>query len=495
MSGTNTFLNAVVETLEQAGIYNKNDQCPPVAVLWTDKDRQWEALIPELREHLPLLVFGSYQPAQRTGPAYWLRCMIARTLPDDTITEDTTPIVYLPGISRKDIRAIEDCPRFLQPLAELQYRGTLWTQKNGRDWTLLAFMQSEDGGLGIDVASDTATKEALKRSLLKLADEQIAVLRQSAPLRADYFDALLNPDEIRSLLLWMNNPAGYDKSISIEEWQAFCQLCQKKYSFHPEEDGPITAAENLGKQKGNWQLVWQRYCESALSYPQIPDLLRKARPTIQLSLFEAIESWPQDNDSAEDQLRERLVELRALSHSDARSVIEILEESHASRREWVWARLDQAPLAKALGHLCYLARDSVKFMTGSTIDEVTSAYITSGWKVDASVLDALACVEQPEDLAAVKSAIDVFYQPWLKKAVSSFQQAVVGLSIPVSQVFGENFSHDLRGPGTCILFSDALRFDTGMRLASSLESSNFLRLRSGKKALRALDNKRDPSLS
>ena len=40
-------------------------------------------------------------------------------------------------------------PAELQPLAELQYRGVLWSQKNGRDWTVNAFVQSRDGGLGI----------------------------------------------------------------------------------------------------------------------------------------------------------------------------------------------------------------------------------------------------------------------------------------------------------------------------------------------------------
>ncbi len=211
-----TFLDALVAALQRAGQYNKNDQTPPAAVLWTDRDRQWESLLPVRRERLPPLTVGPYAPDQRTGPAYWLRCMIARTLPDDVLPvrqaqgepADAIPIIYLPGISRQEIRAVEECPQMLQPLAELQYRGVLWTQKNGRDWTLVAFLQTRDGGLEIEVGGDQATKEALKRALLKLAYEPIAHLRKQAPLRAPFFDALLNLDEVRSLLLWLNDPAG-----------------------------------------------------------------------------------------------------------------------------------------------------------------------------------------------------------------------------------------------------------------------------------------------
>ena len=70
--------------------------------------------------------------------------------------EGTIPIVYMPGVSRQMLRAVETCPRELQPLAELQYRGVLWSQVSARDWTILAFLKSKDG-LGLDVAQDHAT--------------------------------------------------------------------------------------------------------------------------------------------------------------------------------------------------------------------------------------------------------------------------------------------------------------------------------------------------
>lgn len=45
-----TFLDALVSALKQASVYDKNVQVPPAAVIWTDKDRLWEPLLPLLRK-------------------------------------------------------------------------------------------------------------------------------------------------------------------------------------------------------------------------------------------------------------------------------------------------------------------------------------------------------------------------------------------------------------------------------------------------------------
>src|SRR5438105_3262268 len=94
-----TVLGRLLEALAQACAYNRNDQVPPSLLLWTDAERQWEPLLPRLRGLLPqLLTLGPYDPASRTGPAIWVRCMLARTLPGVAYwPEDVTPIIYLPG--------------------------------------------------------------------------------------------------------------------------------------------------------------------------------------------------------------------------------------------------------------------------------------------------------------------------------------------------------------------------------------------------------------
>lgn len=469
-----TFLDSLVETIRQAGMYDKADQTPPAAILWTDKERHWEALIPALRSQLPLLTLGSYGPQHRTGSAYWIRCMIARTLADDVIPGDVVPVIYLPGVSRADIRAIEECPPELQPLAELQYRGVLFTQKNGHDWTPSAFLQTKSGGLGLEVAGDQATKDALKRALVKLADESVERLRKEIPLKATFFDALLTPDEARSLLLWLNDPAAYRLKTNPEEWLSFCSVCKAKYKFHPEADGPITAAQLLGFQEGNWKQIWTRFKESPRAYPNLPGLMRAARLP-QPDLFDISESWPQDNETAEEQLQQRLDTLGTLSVQDARLTLADMEQQHGARREWVWAALGFSPLAQALEPLSTLASLSAKPLVGAKVVEIAQAYLEWGWKVDQAVLDALELIQRPgnsiEAIRTVKGAILAVYKPWLEAAANTMQKAIT--SGPVGSTYPyEAFKKPEKG--TCVLFSDALRLDVGQKLASALIYKGYL---------------------
>src|SRR6185312_386312 len=185
-----TVLDALVSALHRAGEYNRHDQTAPAAVLWPDREKLWEPLLLALRARtdLTLLTLGPYDPMMtRSGPAFWLRCALAGSVPLEwpgDVPAAGVPIIYLPGVSRADLRAVEDAPRLLQPLAELQYRGVLWTQKNGKDWTPTAFLLSRDGGLGIETAGDDATREALQRALRMLAGEPLTRLRVEAPLRS-----------------------------------------------------------------------------------------------------------------------------------------------------------------------------------------------------------------------------------------------------------------------------------------------------------------------
>jgi hypothetical protein len=460
-----TLLGALVAALQRAGSYNRQDQAPPAAVLWPDAEQQWAPLVPRLRQELPLLTLGPYAPDEHTGPAYWLRCAIAGALPEAALPPDATPILYLPGVSKQELRAVASCPRALQPLAELQYRGVLWTQRNGRDWTLAAFLQSADGGLGIEVAGDQATRQALERALPKLAAEPLARLRQEAPLRAAFFDALLNPDEARTLLLWLADPAAYRQTVDGAAWTSFCELAERKYSFHPERDGPVTAASLLGQREGPWDTVWRRFAEAPAAYPGLPDLLRRARPQTTLPLFYHWDSWPQDNEAAETLLRAHLTNLRDQHPGDARAALAKLEQEHAPRRAWVWAALGQAPLAYALEHLAALAHETERALGGASTADVAAAYAEWGWRADAAAVTALAAVEAAPDVAAAQAAIIAVYRPWLETTAATLQQAVAA-GDPARTYAPELFA--MPPPGTCILFSDGLRFDAGQRLVVTL---------------------------
>ena len=98
-----------------------------------------------------LYALGDYAPGARQGPVIWLKCVVERTLSDAAPETGTTPILYLPKMGRQTLRAADDCDAMLQPLVELQYRGAVWRQRNGRDWTVEAFLASDDA-LGLDMA-------------------------------------------------------------------------------------------------------------------------------------------------------------------------------------------------------------------------------------------------------------------------------------------------------------------------------------------------------
>lgn len=456
-----TFLDELSQILALSSAYNANDVSAPAAVLWTDKERQWETLIPLLRAvHLPLLTYGVYDPVTHTGPAYWLRCMIARSLPDDKLPPDVTPIIYLPGVSRQEIRAVEDCPRELQPLAELQYRGLLWSQRNAKDWTIAAFLQAE---LNIPVAGDAATREALQRALVKLAETPLELLRQNVPLRASWLDGLLHPDEVRSLLLWLNNPSAHCASLQPSEWQAFTSLCRQKYHFDPERDGELNAAELLGEGGGPWDVAWERYKESPLAYPRLAGLLAQVAPPV--DMFDISERWPNHNENAEENLRDGLAALEnSPSLPEVRAQLAGFEARHAARRGWVWAKLGRAPLALALESLARLAHFSERPLPYASLPEMAAAYREWAWQVDAAALESLRIAQnspQTADLTAVKAAVRAIYKPWLEKNASQFQQSVQASGYPYQPL------PPLR-PGTCLLFSDALRMDCAHSLAARL---------------------------
>ena len=460
-----TFLDALVDTIEAASSHNRQDQVPPAAVLWTDEAQQWKDLLPLLKQRLPLFVLGRYSPDDNAGPAYWLRCIIARTISHPGLSKEKVPVLYLPGYSRQDMRVLETCPVELQPLAELQYRGVLWSQKNGRDWTVNAFLQSRDGGLGIKVDGDHETREALQRSLLKLAEEPIEAIHQAAPIRAFYLDGLIHPDNVKDVLRWLNAPKEYRDVCSDQEWAAFVALCESHYDFHPDKDGQITAAEKLGQQNGNWDMVWSRFAEAPASYIAIPDRLREAKPQMTLPLLDHSESWPQNNEAAETALRDALVGLSSLDPDTARRKILELEYNHSERRNWVWTSLGSAPLAQAIEHLGTMARVTEGMAWGTSISEVIQKYVEDGWVADLAVLDTLSSVERIEDVRAVRSAVRTVYRPWLEMIVEAFQHAVA-----VSEPYGYQLEPPLEvDKGTCLLFVDGLRFDLAHRLGTMLE--------------------------
>ena len=467
-----TLFEAVRASLAHAARYHPGDVVAPAAVLWTDADGQWRPVVEQLRALMPeLLTLGDYDAATRTGPSIWLRCVIepavrADKFPNLAWPADTVPVIYMSGVSRQTLRAVEECPDSLKPLVELQYRGTVWTQKNGKDWTVRAFLVNDDEGLGLDVAEDKVTLQAMQGALRQLAVMPITRL-QDRRLEAEEFDKLMIGDTPRDLLLWLGDPEGTRGQRDEGTWSAFRNRCRQDYGFDPETDGEIVGAEKLGNRKDAWSGVWERLAESPALYLGIPDLLRRAKPKGQL-IFEK-EPWPDENDSLENALRAALVAVGPMKPADARQRLEQLETEHGPRRKWVWARLHMCPLANALEHLATLAKRTAMTLGGDPADVMARLYTGGGYLADDSALRALGCVKTAEDAAAVQAAVRCVYLPWLEDTARHFQECIAGKALPtVAQQDGVEAD-----AGECILFADGLRFDIGQRLAAMAGERRF----------------------
>ena len=456
-----TLLEMVRTSLIHAGRYNSGDVLAPTVILWTDSDAQWSPLVGLLKPLMSeLLTLGEYEPENMTGPTIWLRCVIERALAEINLPEDVIPIIYMPNVSRQLLRAADDCPISLKPMVELLYRGTVWTQRNGKDWTVEAFLVSEDGGLGLDVARDKHTRRAMLGALRQLAVTPVSRLIEKR-LEAEDFDKLMIDDTQRDVLMWLNDPARTRDDWDDNKWSAFCSRCKAEFAFDPEKDGELAGGEKLGLRDGAWLAVWQRFDESPGLYPGIPGLLRRSKPP---TLTFEKETWPDENELAERDLRKQLSDLGTQNANEARERICALEKKHGLRRDWVWAKLEQSPLAKSLRYLQVLAERTDKSLGGDSLQSMADLYIQSGYLADQAVLQAMASVKSGEDVEAVKAAIRAIYVPWLNDTAEHFQKLVAAQPLPDSNVLAENAI--CAETGTCILFADALRYDLAQRLVA-----------------------------
>jgi hypothetical protein len=489
-SGAATVLDRLSESLrgKNAAL---DGQERPAAILWTDPKGEWRPLVDALQGQLDeLLVLGDYRPEARTGPAIWIRCVVDGTLDEPPLPGGRVPVVYLPGVARQELRAGEECRDALRPLVELLYRGALWVQANGSDWTVMAFLgrrgvsprdldsqesrrgvSPRDSGsqaaggrfysLGLDIARDRATLDALLRALPEVALTPVSQLT-GRHLQADDFDRMLAADVMRDLLRWMGNPEGTRAHLGTNGWGAFCNRCREELSFDPETEADVVAGERLGRGEGAWAAVWNRFAESPASYPGIAKLLRRSGAGSELRFDR--ERWPDLNDEDEEGVRRALGTLPTLGHREACEAIVRLEEVHGGRRGSVWARMGLTPMAGVLEPLVRLAAAVKKSLGGTTPDDVASAYRERGWQADAAAWESLAASSLADE-AVVSAAVRHLLGPWLEDSARAFQAAVERVPLPGP---GEQPAVEAE-EDVCLLFADGLRFDLGQRLAERLE--------------------------
>lgn len=458
---SNTVLDHLIEHLRAKDVA-LDGQERPAAILWTDPKGEWRPLIETMRTRVEeLLELGEYAPEARTGPAIWIRCLVDKALAEPALSDDRVPIVYLPGVARQDLRAGQECREELRPLVELMFRGTLWLQHNGSDWRVSTFLTSTRA-LGLDIARDNASSEAMLRALVEVAMTPVSQLR-GRHLQGDDFDRMLSDDVIRDLLRWMEDQAGTKARLGENRWGAFRSQCQDEFDLDPEVEADVTAGERLGKREGKWANVWARFKEAPTSFPGIAELLRRSRPS-DIRLFDDREPWPEYNDNDEDEVRKALKRVTNKPHNEACDAVVELESTHGKRRGWVWARLGLSPMAMVLEPLSRLAATARSAVGGTTPDEVAAAYIDRGWQGDAASWEAIATAPTADE-PLVKAVVRHLLEPWLEDSARAFQTAVGRSPLPGH---GEQLLVEA-GEDACVLFVDGLRYDLGQRLGERLE--------------------------
>ncbi len=482
----------VTQALKQAENHNSNVMVKPEVILWPDPENQWCEVIEVLQESIPhLLVYGSYDPEKKQGPAIWLKCMISKVLPEATWPAGATPIVYLPGIAKTDLRNVENAVFNFQPLLEYQYTGTLFTQENGREWSILAFVENPVVGLGVRVAKDNATKDALKKTLLSIFQDR-DVLANKSVIDADYLNNQLFPQIVPAILKWMCKGDAFYKAMDEGRREVFTNLCKSQYEFEPDHKNIKAIAEKLGAQKGSWKYVWQLYATAPHKYPEIEPLLRLAKPADLGTGMYALpdESWPQVNEQKEELLALALSKIAKADPSKALSWLQQLEKEHSLRRGWVWFELGKSPLADAVQYLSVMAMSVSETFPSATIGELTKWYTDKGFVADQAMRKSLAAVKTEHNKAIVKAIIQLLYKPWLEAVTKKFQKLVEGdASIFTSQ-------KAVAETETFVLFVDAFRYELAREFVDRLSNTPFkASLQAGWSAIPSLTATAKPAVS
>lgn len=466
MKASVTVMSALAGRLrEQAKRYNPALESAPVAVLWTDEKREWEAVLPQIKAVVPeLFSLGAYAPDDRTGPGVWLRMVADRQAA--SLGEGVTPILYLPGVGngqlRTDLRGVKDDAQ-LAPLAELQYRGGFWRQENGKDWTLRAFCESKRGGLGLKVSGSQETVQALKVAVGKLLLQNLQAL-EAVTIDERYLNDLINPAPDETVLRWLTAPEATQAEQGAS-WDSFCVSAMKRFGVDLNK-GPVEVAQRILASKSGeaTYLLWEKYLAHWQSYPEAYEVFRGIAPP---DLLQGAERYPRENDADEKNLADDLIRATALDPSASVQAILDADTRHAHRRTTLWARQGRAPLATAMADLSIIAKALKEPFAGGTVTAAAQRYAEDGWRVDAAARSAMAIAQQYELEKPIFAVLGTLYRRWLEKQAEGFQALVKKDGYP-------EWSLPDVLDATVVLFVDGLRFDLARELEAMLHKENSL---------------------
>ncbi|EJG0936607.1 BREX-1 system phosphatase PglZ type B [Vibrio parahaemolyticus] len=453
--------------LRESAAYNKSVQVAPAAILWTDIDCQWQSAMPYIKQQLPeLFELGDYKPDERTGPAIWVKCAIAGKLEECPIPDGLTPIIYLPGVGRKDLRAIEQCPEFLKPLAELQYRGSWWAYNSaGRDWSVGSFLTNPKVGLSLDLAKDKKTQEAILKVLRDLLETPASKL-QGKKLEAEDFYSIVLDDPIRDVLGWLNNPEEKAEQWQGSKWEIFSQSCATRFDFTPKTNQVGVALDKLCDAHDEWQSVWERFEETAGNLPKLVEKLRNVYPS---GLAFNPQNYLSENIRDEKAIEDVLKSLVGLSRDAIKEKLSVLWVKQQERKTWLWTTLGLSPWLSILEELITVLDHTEVRFNGADLDTMAEHYKQRFWQADAAVLRCMANTQDIHQHELVANILAAVYTPWLTDVTINFQRLVGLKGYPGRNVIEErSASYNVGSEVT--FFVDGLRFDTAKMLESKLVS-------------------------
>lgn len=456
-------INYLIEQLRNSATYNKSVQVAPAAILWTDIDKQWQSAMPLIKQHLPELIeLGDYKPEERIGPAIWVKCAIAGKLDDCTLPEDKTPIIYLPGVGRKELRAIESCPDFLKPLAELQYRGCWWAYNTaGRDWTVSSFLTNPKVGIELDLAKDKSTQQAILNVLPDLLETPDSRLK-GKKLESEDFISLVLDDPTKDILGWLNDPIQKRAQWQDSKWDIFVQSCQSQFSFAPDEKSISTALKLLCAAEGDWQSVWQRFEDTAGNLPFLVEKLKSVEAD-GLAVVNP-ENYLSENIKDEAVIKSYFSAFEEKHRDTISQELAALWIEQKDRKNWIWYKLGHCGWLQILEYVTRTIEHTEIVYSGTTPEMMANHYQERFWQADQCVIKAMSLAKDIHQQEVVAKLLGIIYSPWLEQTTLRFQQLVEEHGYPGDKNQVKESTANYTVGGQVVFFVDGLRFDTAKML-------------------------------
>ncbi len=283
-------------------------------------------------------------------------------MPDAGLPAGDPPVVYLPGVSRADLRAVEQfaAAAAAPGRAAIPRRSLVAAQRPRLDHRRLpAGGRRRPRVRGRRRRGDARRPGASAAQVGRRAGARPA--QGGAPARP----LLRRPPQPRRAAAccagWTIRRATGRRSTPSPGRPS--RLSRRKYGFDPEEDGPSPPPASR-RPRGALGAVWHRFAEAPALYPNLPERLRAARPSNFRSLFDEARAGHRTTRRARRSCAQRCRSFATRCRTRRPPPCPAWKPSTPSAGRG-WGALGRAPLAAALGRLAALAEGTAVPLAGS----------------------------------------------------------------------------------------------------------------------------------